>query len=77
MSNFRILVLKRDNDVAEDIIKDTVILQKHKEAFIELKGIEKIDLSSSVVREKVKKGEDITNLVPKEIKFNVIEEYKN
>lgn len=76
ISSFKILILKRDNDNIETIIKENYLLQKYRNSFIELDNIEQIDLSSSYIREKVVKGEDITDLVPEEIKKDVISIYK-
>ncbi len=76
MDTFKILVLKRDNDNIESIIKENHLLQKYRNSFIELDNIEQINLSSSCIREKLAKGEDITDLVPEEIKEDVINIYR-
>ena len=67
---YRILVLKRNNDDVVKIINENEILAKHKNSFVKL-NIEQIPLSSTEVREKVKNGEDITELVPEEIQEDV------
>ena len=43
---------------------------------MKLSDINKIDLSSTEIREKLKKGETIEDLVPKEILKQVLELYK-
>ena len=75
LENFKILVIERNDDIAKDIIESNTILNRHKSSFIILENIEKIDLSSTIIREKVKKGEDISNLVPAEIRNKILEIY--
>ena len=76
LENFRIIVLERDNDVMEDIIENSNLLRKYRNSFIKLKNIEKIDLSSSYIRELIKAGKPITGMVPEEIESKVMELYK-
>lgn len=76
LENFRIIVLERDNDVMEDIIENSNLLRKYRNSFIKLKNIEKIDLSSSYIRELIKAGKPITGMVPEGIESKVIELYK-
>lgn len=76
LEKFKILVLERGSDKVEDIIENSDFLKRHKTAIIKSPNIEKIDLSSTEVREKVKAGEDIKELVPKEILDKVLEIYK-
>lgn len=76
ISTFKIMVLKRDNDDMQEIIKQNQKLCKYENSFIPLDGIEPIDLSSSYIREKIQDDEDITGLVQDEIKEEVIKIYK-
>ena len=75
LENFKVIVLERDNDCMEDIIKQDEFLQKYKGSFIRLKSIEKIQLSASYIRELVKNKKSIDGLVPKQIQDKVIEIY--
>lgn len=75
ISTYKILVLKRNNDNVKDIIENTSILKKHEGSFIELKDIEQIDLSSSQIREKLQKGENIKEVVPEEIYKDILRIY--
>ncbi len=77
LEKFKILVLERGNDKIEDIIENSNFLKKHETAIIKFPNIEKIDLSSTEIREKVKQGKSIETLVPKEIVNKVLEIYKN
>lgn len=76
LKEFKFLVLERKDDKIEEIIEKNNFLELHKESIIKLSNIDKIDLSSTEIREKVKRGESIENLVPKEILSEVIELYK-
>lgn len=51
-------------------------MRKYKNSFIKLENIEKIDLSSSYIRELIKAGKPITGMVPEEIESKVMELYK-
>lgn len=76
LENFRIIVLERDKDIMEDIIGHSNLLKRYKNSFIKLENIEKIDLSSSYIRELIKTGKSITGMVPEEIENKVIELYR-
>lgn len=77
LQNFKVIVLERDNDIMENIIENNKFLKQYKDSFIKLESIEKIDLSSSYIRECIQKGQAITDLVPREIEEKVIKTYKN
>lgn len=76
LENFKVIVLERDNDNMDDIIKNNNFLNKYKRAFIRLPRIEKIDLSASYIREQVKNNNSISGMVPKQIESKVLEIYK-
>lgn len=76
ISTYKILVLKRNNDSVKDIIENASILKSNKHSFIELKEIKEINLSSSQIREKIQKGENIKKLVPEEIYEDIIKIYE-
>lgn len=67
VSNFKILVLERDNDDFSKIINNSKFLNKNKNAFIKVKNNIKSNISSTFVREKIKKNKSIRYLVPEEI----------
>ena len=67
VKKYKFFVLQRDNDIVEEIIEQDMFLKQNKQAFINLKNIEKIDLSSTMVREKIQKGENTKGLIPDEI----------
>lgn len=76
LENYKIIVLERDNDSMEGIIEENSFLRKYKQAFINLVGMEKIELSASYIRERINSGESISGMVPKEIENKVKELYK-
>ena len=43
------------------------MLIKNKESLIKIDGIDKIYLSSSKIREKIKNGEDVSKYIPKKV----------
>lgn len=65
LEEFKMLVLERDNDVMEKIIENNNILKQHKEAFIKLEKIQRINLSSSYVRNQIRLGKPVSKLLPK------------
>jgi len=67
LEKYKVLVLKRDEDKIEEIIPNCPLLSKYKGSIIELKNIVTIDLSSSIVREKLKQGENIRYLAPEDV----------
>lgn len=77
LEKYKVIVLKRNNDNISEIINNSNVLSNHRESIVELKNIKPINLSSTHIREKLKKGEDISKLVPPEIAEKVVEIYKN
>lgn len=76
LKNFKVLVLERDNDNMEDIIKNSKVLKQYQNSFIKIENINKIDMSSSYIRERIKSGQLIKGMVPEEIEKEVISIYK-
>lgn len=77
LEKYKVIVLKRNNDNISEIINNSNVLSNHRESIVELKNIKPINLSSTHIREKLKKGEDISKLVPPEIAEKVVGIYKN
>lgn len=67
LKQYKIIVLERDNDILEDIIKHSKLLTQNKNSLIKIDGINKIDLSSTLIRDKIKNGENIEEYVPKKV----------
>lgn len=67
LSRYKILVLNREDDDLEEIIQNSDLLKKYRESLIQINEIEKIDLSSTMIRHKIKNGEDIKEYIPSSI----------
>lgn len=67
LRDYKVIVLERDNDNVEEIISNSELLKENMKSLIILKGIKKIDLSSTMIRDKIKKGEDVKEYVPNSI----------
>lgn len=67
LNQYKILVLERENDRVEDLIKDNQLLENYKESLIKIEGIDKIFLSSTMIREKIKNGENIEEFIDREV----------
>lgn len=76
LTEFKVIVIERENDKFEDIINKSSFLKSFKSAIIKLDNIEKIYLSSSDVRNQVKKHKSIKKMVSQSIENDVRRLYK-
>ena len=76
LKNFKIIVLDRGKDNTEDIIEKSEFLKKYKSSFIKLKNMKKMNISSTYIREQLKLGNNVQDLVPEEIRAEVERIYK-
>lgn len=76
LKNFKIIVLDRGEDNTEDIIEKSKFLKKYKSSFIKLKNMKKMNISSTYIREQLKLGNNVQDLVPEEIRAEVERIYK-
>ncbi len=76
LKNFKIIVLDRGEDNTDEIIEKSEFLKKYKSSFIKLKNIKKMNISSSYIREQLKLGNNVRDLVPEEIRAEVERIYK-
>ena len=67
LTEYKIIALERDNDKLEGIIANNNILNNNRKSLIKIDGIDKIYLSSSIVRDKIKNGEDVKEYIPKKV----------
>ncbi len=70
---FKILVIERDEDNIEAILDENVFLKEHRNSFIKLKKNIRSNISSSFVRDKLKRGKSIRYLTPDEIYYYIKE----
>lgn len=73
--NFKILVLERDEDNMDDIIALNSFLSANKSSFIKVKENIRSNLSSTFVRDKIRRGKSIRYLIPDEA-YRYIKENK-
>lgn len=73
VNKFKFLVIERDEDVIEDIIDKDEFLKTHKEAFFKVKENIRSNISSTFVREKIKRGKSIRYFTPDDVYFYIKE----
>lgn len=71
VENFKILVLERDEDNMDNIINNDEFLIQHKNSFIKLKENIRSNISSTFVRDKIKRGKSIRYLTPDEVYYYI------
>lgn len=67
LKDFKIIVIERDKDDLDKIIEESKLLSKNKKSIIRVEGIDRIDLSSTMIRNKIKNDEDIEEYVDKDV----------
>ena len=67
LKNYKIIVLEREEDNLEEIIVSNELLRKNKKSIIRIEGINRIYLSSTMIREKIKRGESIKEFIDKDV----------
>lgn len=67
VKNFNVFVLERDNDDVDKIIENNEFLKKNRKSFIKAKKSIRSNLSSTFVRDKIKRGKSIRYLAPEEV----------
>lgn len=72
---YKVIVLERDNDDLDKIIQNDKFLSKYRQALIKINKIDKIFLSSTMIREKIKKGENIEQFIDRDV-LNYIKQNK-
>lgn len=67
LKNFNVFVLERDNDDVDKIIENDEFLKKNEKSFIKAKKSIRSNLSSTFVRDKIRRGKSIRYLAPDEV----------
>ena len=73
VTKFNFLVIERDQDNIEDIIENDEFLKTHKDTFLKVKENIRSNISSTFVREKLKRGKSIRYFTPDEVYFYIKE----
>ena len=73
VKNFKFLVIERDKDLMDEIIKNDEFLYRNKESFIKVKENIRSNISSTFAREKMKRGKSIRYLTPDEVYYYIKE----
>ena len=67
LENYKIIVLEREEDKLEEIIESDELLKKNKKSLIKAEKIKPIKLSSTIIRKKIKNGENVEKIFKKEV----------
>lgn len=67
ITEFKALVLERDEDIMEHIVDGKEQLKQHKERFIKAKETVRSNCNSTLIRNKLRRGKSIRYLVPDEV----------
>ncbi len=67
LKKYKLIVLERDNDSIEEIIENNKLLKENRESIIKIEGINRINLSSTIIREIIKKGEQVEEFIDKDV----------
>ena len=73
LKDYKIIVLERGNDNFEDIILNSNILSSNRKSLIKIEWINRINLSSTMIRDKIKSGENVKGYIPKEVLEYILE----
>ena len=73
VSKFNILVIERDRDIMEDIINGNLFLAENRSSFIKLKDNIRSNISSTFVREELRRNKSIRYFTPDEVYYYIKE----
>ena len=71
VTKYKILVIERDEDLMDDIVNNDEFLKAHINSFIKVKENIRSNISSTFVREKLKRGKSIRYLTPDEVYYYI------
>lgn len=71
VTKYKYIILERKENAFETIVNNNIDIKKHKENFKIVSDYKYNYISSSLVRDKIRKNEDVSKLVPKEIEIYI------
>ncbi len=75
LKEYKIIILERENDNLNELIENNEFLKKYKDSLIKIEGIDKIYLSSTMIRKKIKQGKSVEEFIDSDV-LEYIEKYE-
>lgn len=73
LREYKVIVLERGNDEFNKIINSSKFLKSNRQSLIKIDGIDKIFLSSTIVREKIKDKKNVDDFIDKDVLKYIVE----
>lgn len=67
LGDYKIIALERENDQLEEIINKNIILKDNRNSIIKIEGIKPVNLSSTMVREKIKNNDNVEEYISENV----------
>ena len=67
LANYKIIILERNDDNIYEIINNDELLNKYKQSLIKIDEIDRILLSSTMIRKKIKNKEDVKQFIDEDV----------
>ena len=67
LANYKIIILERNDDNIYEIINNDELLNKYKQSLIKIDEIDRILLSSTMIRKKIKNREDVKQFIDEDV----------
>lgn len=67
VTKYKYIILERKENAFLDIINTNIDIKQHSENFLVVSDYKYNNISSSLVRDKIRENKDVSNLIPKEI----------
>lgn len=67
LKNYKIIVLQREEDVFENIVNNSELLKENEQSLVNASKINKIHLSSTMIRNKIKNKENVEKFIDKDV----------
>ncbi len=67
LEDYKIIILERENDKLDEIIENNKFLRDKSQSLIKIDDINRIFLSSTMIRDKIKNGEDVKEFIDEDV----------